>query len=95
MWLHCNATGNPKPKISWAKEVPGGDKLDKEHFTQHENGTLYIKAVRPSDDGKYYCIAGNAGKLQQVTITLKVTGKTFTVRRNRTCNTIQEPYRIS
>ena len=77
LWLHCNATGSPKPKISWGKEEPGGDKLDKEHFMQHKNGTLYIKDIRPKDDGKYYCIAANSGNWQTVAITLKVTGKTF------------------
>ena len=74
LWIHCNATGSPKPKISWGREKVGGDKLDKEHFTQHSNGTLYIKEVRPTDSGKYYCIAGNAADFKQITITLKVTG---------------------
>ena len=75
LWLHCNATGDPKPKISWSKEEQGGDKLDEERFIEHANGTLHIKNVRLEDQGGYYCIAANRGKLRQSKFSLVVESK--------------------
>lgn len=72
LWLHCNATGDPKPKISWSKDEQGGDKLDEERFIEHSNGTLHIKNVRLEDQGGYYCIAANRGKLRQSKFSLVV-----------------------
>ena len=73
--MHCNATGDPKPKISWSKEAKGGDKLDKERFIQHSNGTLHIKNVRVEDQGQYYCIAANHAEMKQSKFSLVVQSK--------------------
>lgn len=75
IWLHCNASGDPKPKISWSKDVEGGDKLDPNRFIQHPNGTLHIKEVRMSDRGRYYCIAANRAEMKQSKFSLVVQGK--------------------
>ena len=75
LWLHCNATGDPKPKISWSKEERGGDKLDVKRFIQHTNGTLHIKSVRIEDEGRYYCIAANHAEMKQSKFSLKVQSK--------------------
>ncbi|PFX20561.1 Inactive tyrosine-protein kinase 7 [Stylophora pistillata] len=72
LWLHCNASGDPKPKISWSKEEQGGDKLDKERFFSLPNGTLHIKKVQLSDQGRYYCIAANHAEMKQSKFSLRV-----------------------
>ena len=75
IWLHCNASGDPKPKISWSKDEEGGDKLDPKRFIQHPNGTLHIKEVHLSDQGRYYCIAANRAEMKQSKFSLVVQGK--------------------
>ena len=75
IWLHCNASGDPKPKISWSKDVEGGDKLDPKRFIQHPNGTLHIKEVRMSNRVRYYCIAANHAEMKQSKFSLVVQGK--------------------
>ena len=76
VWLHCNASGDPPPKISWGKEAQGGDKLDPERFFTHSNGTLNIKNVQVKDEGRYYCVAANEAEMKQITISLTVKGTT-------------------
>ena len=75
IWLYCNASGDPKPKISWSKDVVGWGKLDPNRFIQHPNGTLDIKEVRMSDRGHYYCIAANHAGMTQFKFSLVVQGK--------------------
>ena len=75
LWLHCNASGDPKPKISWSKEAQGRDKLDRERFILFPNGTLHIKKVQFADEGRYYCIAANHAEMKQSKFSLKVQGK--------------------
>lgn len=75
IWLHCNASGDPKPKISWSKEEAFGYQLDPERFIQHPNGTLHIKKVQLTDKGRYYCIAANHAEMKQSKFTLDVEGK--------------------
>ena len=75
VWLHCNASGDPKPKISWSKEEADGYKLDSKRFIQHPNGTLHIKRVRLEDKGRYYCIAANHAVMKQSKFILNVESK--------------------
>ncbi|CAD5206024.1 unnamed protein product [Bursaphelenchus okinawaensis] len=58
--LNCEATGNPKPKITWSFE--GSDiPLFKGHYQTNPEGTqLTITAVGRADHGTYTCMAGNA-----------------------------------
>ncbi|XP_068732946.1 immunoglobulin superfamily member 10-like [Montipora capricornis] len=72
IWLQCKASGDPKPKILWSKDIPGGDRLDSKRFIQHPNGTLQIKEVRLEDQGRYYCIAANHAEMKQVKFNLDV-----------------------
>jgi len=46
--LHCAATGNPVPKISWSKDGK----------TVGEGDTLTLETLR-SHSGKYWCTAEN------------------------------------
>ncbi|KAL9952197.1 hypothetical protein ACROYT_G039412 [Oculina patagonica] len=56
--------GIPNPKSVGVKEEQNGDKLDKDRFIQHPNGTLQIKNVRLEDQGRYYCIAANHAEMK-------------------------------
>ncbi|RZF32964.1 hypothetical protein LSTR_LSTR000834 [Laodelphax striatellus] len=62
--IHCQATGFPKPKITWMK-LRSEDSND---FVQVEeilgmrvsaNGTLLIRSTEPSHEGSYSCQAAN------------------------------------
>ena len=75
LWLHCNASGDPKPKISWSKEEQGGDKLNKDRFIMFPNGTLHIKRVQFQDEGRYFCIAANHAEMKQSKFSIKVQRK--------------------
>ena len=46
--FHCNATGNPSPKIAWIKDGK----------TVAQGDTLSFKANR-NHSGKYWCLAEN------------------------------------
>ena len=46
--FHCNATGNPAPKITWTKDEK----------TVGQRDTLSFKTKR-NDSGKYWCSAEN------------------------------------
>ena len=60
--FHCNATGNPMPKITWIKErktVATGDTLS---FTAGRN-----------QSGKYWCLADNGfNKTDNASVDLNV-----------------------
>lgn len=75
LWLYCNATGDPKPKISWGRYEWDGDRLDEGRFILHRNGTLHIKRVRLEDQGWYYCIAGNHAEMKLTKFRLVVKSK--------------------
>ena len=75
IWLHCKASGDPKPKVLWGKDIRGGDRLDSKRFIQHPNGTLQIKEVRLEDQGRYFCIAANHAEMRQVKFNLDVERK--------------------
>ncbi|XP_073968953.1 roundabout homolog 2-like isoform X2 [Rhodnius prolixus] len=51
--LPCQATGQPKPKIKWAKN--GGPIQASPRFNVYENGTLQIDDLELNDSGLYTC----------------------------------------
>ncbi|CAG5125030.1 unnamed protein product, partial [Candidula unifasciata] len=53
--LRCDASGYPRPRISWMKE--DGD-LPYEHSVL-DNGELHIPRVKQEDAGTYSCLASN------------------------------------
>ncbi|KAK3581415.1 hypothetical protein CHS0354_016277 [Potamilus streckersoni] len=56
-FLHCQAQGNPQPRISWTKKnelIQSGGR-----FNVFENGTLLIAHTQPEDIDFYVCRAEN------------------------------------
>ena len=63
--LHCSATGDPQPVISWKKQ---GSQLPVGR-SQQTNGTLVITGITMNDKGVYICVATNAGVFKAETVT--------------------------
>lgn len=76
--LHCAAEGDPKPTIQWDRDSRMNN-LNNSRFEVLGNGSLYIKEVYMSDEGKYGCTAGNSGGLKREEVQLNVKGK-FTLQ---------------
>lgn len=74
--LHCAAEGDPKPTIQWDKDSRMNN-LENPRFETLGNGSLYIKEVYLSDEGKYGCTAGNSGGLKREEVQLNVKGTFF------------------
>lgn len=74
MMLHCAAEGDPKPTIQWDRDSRMNN-LNNSRFEVLGNGSLYIKEVYMSDEGKYGCTAGNSGGLKREEVQLNVKGK--------------------
>jgi len=71
--LHCAAEGDPKPTIQWDKDSRMNN-LENPRFEVLNNGSLFIKEVYLSDEGKYGCTAGNSGGLKREEVQLNVKG---------------------
>ena len=59
--LSCNATGNPKPTISWYKDdtkINAG--ADSRVSISEDDTQLTITNVSRNDDGQYTCVASNS-----------------------------------
>ena len=57
MYIPCDPAGGPIPTKEWRKDgalIESGGR-----FVVHTNGTLEIKNVQKSDEGKYECTAIN------------------------------------
>uniref|UniRef100_A0A8C5MHJ5 Immunoglobulin superfamily member 10 n=1 Tax=Leptobrachium leishanense TaxID=445787 RepID=A0A8C5MHJ5_9ANUR len=57
--LHCEAVGEPKPKIFWL--LPSSDMIAASHdrYVLHENGSLTVNQLKLLDAGEYMCVARN------------------------------------
>ncbi|XP_033223240.1 tyrosine-protein kinase-like otk isoform X2 [Belonocnema kinseyi] len=71
LMLHCAAEGDPKPTIQWDKDSRMNN-LNGSRFEFLSNGSLYIKEIALTDEGKYGCTAGNSGGLRREEIQLNV-----------------------
>ena len=58
--LFCNATGNPKPNITWTKQGNSSELSTSERLT-------ITNVLREDDQSVYKCIAANSLGLAQVT----------------------------
>ncbi|XP_067017556.1 hemicentin-1-like isoform X2 [Acropora muricata] len=77
--LHCSATGDPQPIISWRKQggqLPVGR-------SQQINGSLVITNLQQSDAGNYICTAKSAGVFIMEAVTaLKINDNKVPVLRS-------------
>ncbi|XP_014204264.1 inactive tyrosine-protein kinase 7-like [Copidosoma floridanum] len=69
--LHCAAEGDPKPAIHWDKDSRMNN-LNGDRFVLVDNGSLFIKEVYLTDEGKYGCTAGNSGGFKRTEMHLTV-----------------------
>ncbi|XP_077416337.1 uncharacterized protein LOC144048347 [Vanacampus margaritifer] len=71
--LHCEASGEPPPTISWLKR--GRSKQTGATMTSGtRNATLHIESARSYDEGTYVCAAANELGRSQGAVTLAVAG---------------------
>ncbi|KXJ12513.1 Collagen alpha-3(VI) chain [Exaiptasia diaphana] len=69
--FHCNAHGNPKPKITWKKEY---GKIDIGKARIDKSGLFEISNVDENDTGNYTCTAKNVLGEDARTISVLVRG---------------------
>ncbi|XP_026857909.2 matrix-remodeling-associated protein 5-like isoform X1 [Electrophorus electricus] len=59
--LHCTAEGMPEPQVTWTTSY--GMSLPTPYvggrFQVHKNGTLELRGLRKTDEGKFLCVAKN------------------------------------
>ena len=70
--LFCNATGNPKPNITWTKQGNNSELSTSERLT-------ITNVLREDDQSVYRCIAANSLGLTQVTPKVTVLCKFYMV----------------
>ena len=70
--LFCNATGNPKPNITWTKQGNNSELSTSERLT-------ITNVLREDDQSVYKCIAANSLGLAQVTPKVTVLCKFYMV----------------
>ncbi|XP_067306039.1 immunoglobulin superfamily member 10 [Pseudorasbora parva] len=75
--IDCKAEGHPAPKITWI--MPDNIFLTAPYYGSrinvHNNGTLEIRNVRPSDTAEFICMAQNNGGEAVMLVQLEVTDK--------------------
>ncbi|XP_022795071.1 Down syndrome cell adhesion molecule-like protein 1 homolog [Stylophora pistillata] len=64
LMLHCQATGDPMPILTWQKD---GQALQTSHMTVLSNGSLFISSAVKQDAGTFSCIASNVASSVSVT----------------------------
>ena len=78
VWLDCNATGIPSPRIVWLKDALPLV-ADPYKFSVLANGSLRIHNATKTDVGNYQCVAINDGGRDNITIHLDVHGRVHCV----------------
>ncbi|XP_027747711.1 immunoglobulin superfamily member 10 [Empidonax traillii] len=73
--IDCRAEGTPPPQIMWI--MPDNIFLTAPYYgsriTVHENGTLEIRNIRPSDTADFICVARNDAGESVLVVQLEVT----------------------
>ncbi|KAM4742064.1 immunoglobulin superfamily member 10 [Anableps anableps] len=76
LWLPCTSSGTPHPSIHWVLHdgsvVRSNKHTSEKRISVFENGTLFIKDVKPEDNGKYECIATSSTGSERRVVTLSV-----------------------
>lgn len=67
--IQCNATGKPRPTISWIKTST------RKNLTSDLDGILYIEKVTKDDDGEFKCVAINKAGYDEKSVRLLVQSK--------------------
>uniref|UniRef100_A0A8C5U7P8 Ig-like domain-containing protein n=1 Tax=Malurus cyaneus samueli TaxID=2593467 RepID=A0A8C5U7P8_9PASS len=71
--LQCNATGVPRPAVTWAK---GTEPISPSpHYHLDPDGTLLIPSSSPEDTGTYFCTATNAAGFSSREMQLSISTK--------------------
>uniref|UniRef100_A0AAY4DTV1 Ig-like domain-containing protein n=1 Tax=Denticeps clupeoides TaxID=299321 RepID=A0AAY4DTV1_9TELE len=68
--LHCYATGEPKPFLTWTKVSTGVD--TERRIMLLSNGSLQIKQTNYPDRGIYKCVASNVAGAETLTVRLQI-----------------------
>ena len=76
--LHCHADGSPSPSISWHKD--GHPLKESMRLRVLGSGSLQIAFARPSDTGRYTCMAANAAGSASLELSLTVQSKLLSLR---------------
>ncbi|XP_066213772.1 matrix-remodeling-associated protein 5 isoform X3 [Saccopteryx leptura] len=74
--LPCEATGEPKPFVTWTKVSTGAlltPNSRAQRFEVLKNGTFVIRQVQVQDRGQYLCTAKNAHGVDRRLVVLSVT----------------------
>ncbi|XP_012512268.1 PREDICTED: matrix-remodeling-associated protein 5 [Propithecus coquereli] len=72
----CEATGKPKPFVTWTKVSTGAlmtPNTRAQRFEVLKNGTLVIRKTQVQDRGQYLCTASNLHGLDRMVVLLSVT----------------------
>ena len=70
--VSCQATGDPRPKISWTKE---NGQLPSGRSEAAVDGTLQIWNVKEEDSGRYTCAAFSMEVFKSLTTSMQLTVK--------------------
>lgn len=72
----CEATGKPKPFVTWTKVSTGAlmtPNTRVQRFEVLKNGTFVIRKVQVQDHGQYMCVAKNLHGVDRMVVVLSVT----------------------
>ncbi|KXJ83484.1 hypothetical protein RP20_CCG003257 [Aedes albopictus] len=78
VFIHCVATGDPKPTVQWDKDLQylhSSNQTEEERYRILDNGTLVLTEVHLDDDGNYGCTIGNSAGLKREEVHLIVKRK--------------------
>ncbi|XP_038613088.1 matrix-remodeling-associated protein 5 [Tachyglossus aculeatus] len=73
--LPCEATGEPKPFVTWTQISTGAlmtPNTKTHRFEVLKNGTFVIRKAQPQDGGRYLCTASNLHGLDKMAVALSV-----------------------
>ncbi|CAK1594852.1 unnamed protein product [Parnassius mnemosyne] len=73
--LTCVAGGSPPPQIIWSRDTGNGNERLQEKDGEFSINSFFIRKVKPSDAGKYYCYAFNGLGNKQSELTVVVRSK--------------------